>query len=553
MTSARSELFTQAAKLVIGVLVLAVLFELVASVTGLPGIGKVLVGVRSMWNTGTLPHDIEVSCARWLLGWIIGSVAGIALGLLTGRLESAAFGLEGLLVLARAVPFIALVPLFLRIFGLSEIGKVGLVAWASASVCWTVVHQAAKSVPPSLLWRAKSLGVSRLRWVVRILIPSCGESVYAALRTSLSLALLVTAVAEMGGVYERSSGLWWSEGLGYRLFRTLDAARDDLLLGTILVFAALGIASDIGLATLRVSLRNAIHWLRRRHVRSAIAALSRVSSSGEPSLEHPSPIRVRGLSARYDGREVITNLSLQIPPGSTLGIVGPSGCGKTTLLRAIARFKEKHEGLITDGEVRIGDVVLHGPSTLVGVVMQEAPVFDRMTVWDNVTIGSNARCPAGQRRCWSLLKEFGLGDMADQFGRNLSGGQRQRLALATALANQPQVLLLDEPFGALDAITRRQLQRFFWQHVHGRVTAVFVTHDIEEATLISDKVMTGVLATTPAVEIERDGMTFVQWERSDRFERVRTALVDTLETGQVRQAGQERRPCSPLCSRAARK
>jgi len=515
----------QALKLGVGIALLIVLLELLGNASGLPRIPAIVRGFESLWTPGIIQHDIQVSSARWLTGWFIGSTVGLALGLVTGRSKYVALGLEGLLILCRAIPFISIVPLSLRLFGLSEVGKISLVAWASAGVTWVVVHQTSKTIQPQLRWRAKSLGASPATWIFRILLPSCHDGIYSALRTSLSLGLIVIAVAELGGVYERSSGLWWSEGIGYRLFRSLDEARDDRLMATILTFAALGIALDFAFTGSWFMARKVLFWMNQRRVVNVTARLpeeieGRLVETGEPLM-------VSGLCAGYDGNTVIGNLTFDIPGGKTLTVVGPSGCGKTTLIRAIAHFMD--EAFFVSGKVTVGTASIVGPNTRVGVVMQEAPVFEHMTVWDNVTFGSEAKTRRGERHCWQILKEFGLRAVATQRAGTLSGGQRQRLALATALANLPKLLLLDEPFGALDAITRRQLQRFFSEHVHGKTTAVFVTHDPEEAMLIGDRVMIGVTQTPEMIESEKDGIPIQKWEFQPEFAQLRTKLIQALE------------------------
>ena len=516
----------QALKLVVGIILLGAALELLASLTGLPRIPAIARGFNSLWVSGTLQHDIEVSSARWLTGWLIGSGAGIMLGLATGRSKIVAVGLEGFLILCRAIPFISIVPLFLRLFGLSEAGKILLVAWASAGVCWVAVHQTSRNIAPHLLWRAKSLGASSGRWFWRVLLPSCHDGIYSALRTSLSLGLIVIAVAELGGVYERSSGLWWSEGLGYRLFRSLDEARDDRLLATILTFAAVGIAVDFGFTASWFLGRKLSFRIMQKRVLRVTASLNEEIVS-QRVIQNGEPLEVTGLRAAYDGNPVFGDVTFQIPAGRTLSVVGPSGCGKTTLIRAIAHLRD--EEFLASGEVRTGETRIVGPSTHVGIVMQEAPVFEHMTVWHNVTFGDKANTEHGRRRCWEILGEFGLRAFATQRARTLSGGQRQRVALATALANSPRLLLLDEPFGALDAITRRRLQRFFWDHVHGKITAVFVTHDPEEAILIGDRVMVGVGEKRAMIASEKNGIPIGKWEFGDEFARLRIILIKALE------------------------
>src|ERR1035441_7352365 len=194
MTIGRRLPLFHAIRLAIGLLLLAGLLSLLSVGAGFPSIARVFSAVENLWLAGTLPHDIAVSTSRWFIGWSLGSLVGISLGLFTGRLKIAALGLEGLLTLLRAIPFVALVPLALRLFGLSETGKFLLVGWSSATVCWVVVHQAAINVPPVLRWRALSLGASKQQWIFRVLLPACHDGIYSALRTSLLIGLIVVAV-----------------------------------------------------------------------------------------------------------------------------------------------------------------------------------------------------------------------------------------------------------------------------------------------------------------------------------------------------------------------
>jgi ABC-type nitrate/sulfonate/bicarbonate transport system ATPase subunit len=141
------------------------------------------------------------------------------------------------------------------------------------------------------------------------------------------------------------------------------------------------------------------------------------------------------------------------------------------------------------------------------------------------------------RRVWEILSQFGLEALSTQRAGTLSGGQRQRLALAAALANQPKLLLLDEPFGALDALSRRHLQRFFWEHVHGRVTAIFVTHDLEEALLVGDQVQIGVEPSSPRIQVEKHGLSPHEWELREEFGSLRATLITTLEVAGTARTG----------------
>lgn len=496
--------------------------EVASVAVGLPSLAKVISGLRELWTTGVLPHDVEVTSARWLIGWSSGALVGTALGLLTGRSRAASILLEGLFVLLRAIPFIALLPLTLRIFGLTESGKFFLIGWATAGVCWVVVHQTARTLPASLRWRSLTLGASPSHRVFRVLLPTCSSGIYSALRTSLALALIVVAIAEMGGVYQRSTGLWWSEGLGYRLFRSYDIARDDQLLGAILVFAVLGILLEqcfLALWSLGAYLSFKV---QQRKARRAVARFDTAGVEfGSLRPATPAEVKLENITAAYDGRAVISELSLEIAPGATLCIIGPSGCGKTTLLRAIGHLVD--DELVVTGDVKVAGEVRRSPGVWMGVVFQDSLVFDYMTVWDNVTFGNGA----SEHAAWQLLFEFGLAPFAAVRAATLSGGQRQRLAVATAVANQPKLLLLDEPFGALDAITRRQLQTFYRDHVRGRVTSAFVTHDLTEALLVSDTVAIGVNIDRKTLEVDRAESLSPDWEFTPRFaELKRMALVE---------------------------
>lgn len=517
-----------------GIVLLAGLVELLATRCGLPHVLAILAGLGKLWRNGSLQSDVQVSAARLLIGWAIGGSAGVMIGLTTGRVKLARVALEGFLILCRAIPFISLVPLAIRIFGLSETGKIFLVAWASAGVCWVVVHQASRELPPQLGWRAHSLGVSRRKWILRVLMPSCRVGIYTGLRTSLSLGLVVVAVAELSGVYERSSGRWWSEGLGYRLFRSLDEARDDLMLAGIFSFALLGIAVDqVFVGVWKLSAAVSSMWAHRG-VRTQIAIARSAPPVGDFLSWKPGDLSIRDMCAGYGAHTILSGLSLDVPEGMTLAVVGPSGCGKSTLVRAIAHFTDSDFNV--SGEVVAGGTVIKAPGPKIGVVLQDAPVFEHMTVWDNVMFGDSF-CKEDRRRAarrvWELLSEFGLESLATQSGATLSGGQRQRVALACALANRPNVLVLDEPFGALDALTRRQLQRFYWEHIRGRVTAVFVTHDLEEALLIGDQVMVGVGVSSSTLQVDKEGLSPNQWELRDEFGVLRREIIVALEQVQI--------------------
>ncbi|MEH2566031.1 ABC transporter ATP-binding protein [Bradyrhizobium sp. AZCC 2289] len=184
----------------------------------------------------------------------------------------------------------------------------------------------------------------------------------------------------------------------------------------------------------------------------------------------------------------LVDINLQIEEGEFVCLLGPSGCGKSTLLKIIA-------GLIpaTSGRITINGKPVNGPGPERAVVFQDYALFPWMTVRDNVEFGLEARkLPVAERREVSkrLLKVVGLSDFAERFPHQLSGGMKQRVSIARALAVDPSLLLMDEPFGALDAQTRQLLQDELlriWREY--RKTVVFVTHSIEEAIYLSDRIV----------------------------------------------------------------
>lgn len=206
-------------------------------------------------------------------------------------------------------------------------------------------------------------------------------------------------------------------------------------------------------------------------------------------------IHVNHVVKRYGAFTALRDVSLEVRPGELVALLGPSGCGKTTLLRIIAGLETLDEG----------QILFHGEDTThrhvrdrrVGFVFQHYALFRHMTVFENVAFGLRVR-PRAERqpdsvirdKVLELLRLVQLEWLADRYPTQLSGGQRQRIALARALAVEPKVLLLDEPFGALDAQVRKELRRWLRRlHDELHVTSVFVTHDQDEALEVADRVV----------------------------------------------------------------
>ncbi|MBL6456502.1 ABC transporter ATP-binding protein [Belnapia sp. T6] len=242
---------------------------------------------------------------------------------------------------------------------------------------------------------------------------------------------------------------------------------------------------------------------------------TRLPAAGRPKID------IRGAAKRFGKMVALEGVDLELRENSFTCLLGPSGCGKSTLLNMIAGFAEP-----SAGQVLVDGRPVQGPSADRGVVFQEYALFPWRTALDNVAFGpmlkgrSKSEQQAIARRYLSLV---GLAGHEQKYPGNLSGGMKQRVAIARALANDPSVLLMDEPFGALDAQTRETLQEELlriWEQ--DRKTVVFVTHSISEAIFLADRIV--VMATRPGavkqvfdVEIprprERSDPEFVRLER----------------------------------------
>ena len=206
-------------------------------------------------------------------------------------------------------------------------------------------------------------------------------------------------------------------------------------------------------------------------------------------------IEVRQISKTYGAFRALKGVNLKVESGELVALLGPSGSGKTTLLRIIAGIEAADAG----GEVLFDDVDVSDTNLgkrRIGFVFQHYALFKQMSVFENIAFGlrskpwrSGPRMPQIKAKVDELLSLVQLSNFAQRYPSQLSGGQRQRVALARALAVEPHVLLLDEPFGALDATVRRELRRWLRKlHKTIKVTTIFVTHDQEEALEVSDRV-----------------------------------------------------------------
>ena len=267
-----------------------------------------------------------------------------------------------------------------------------------------------------------------------------------------------------------------------------------------------------------------------------VSALSETAIARKPVVAAPTAARsyveLAGVAKTYrrGARETraLERVDLTIGDGEFLAIVGPSGCGKSTLLRLVA-------GLIpaTSGDVRVDGRHVDRPQTNVGIVFQSPVLLDWRTALDNVLIQVELRSldPRDYRdRALRLLEQIGLGEFADRYPYELSGGMRQRVAIARALIHDAPLLLMDEPFGALDALTREQMRvdlEALWIDAHK--TVLFITHSIDEAVLLADRVV--VMSPRPGcieriIDVTLPRPRGLDARRASEFARASDAITD---------------------------
>ncbi|WP_276357403.1 ATP-binding cassette domain-containing protein [Cohnella caldifontis] len=210
------------------------------------------------------------------------------------------------------------------------------------------------------------------------------------------------------------------------------------------------------------------------------------ASSPESGGRGPEAIRLEGVVKRFDDRTVLRDIRLNVGEGEFVAIVGRSGCGKSTLLRLVAGLET-----VSGGKLLRGGREADGIDPAIRVMFQDARLLPWKSVLDNVKIGIRGLSSKdAEHKAREALRLVGLEDRAGEWPQALSGGQRQRVALARALAGQPRILLFDEPLGALDALTRIEMQQLIerlWERQ--RFTALLVTHEVSEAVALADRVI----------------------------------------------------------------
>ena len=360
----------------------------------------------------------------------------------------------------RSIPSIAWVPLFILWFGIFEASKIILIAVGVFFPVYLGVMGAVMSVDRKIVEVGRAFRLSGAAMVRRILLPAVMPAYVISLRAGLGLGWMFVVAAEFLGA---------STGLGFLLIDGQQLGKPAQIVAAIVAFAILGKTTDWLIAAIADAVPALGRPLRAQLRDIAMLVLDRVGKT------YPNGVRA------LDG------ISLEVAPGEILVVIGGSGCGKSTMLRAISGLDTP-----TQGRVVLDGTTITAPHEedrhhLPGAAAAAVAAGRRQCRLRPGGPAEGGTAGAGRR---PRLQRVGLTDKARVWPRELSGGQAQRVAIARALVPRPQVLLLDEPFSALDAFTRADLQDHLlalWADL--KPTLVMVTHDVEEAIVLADRIM----------------------------------------------------------------
>lgn len=253
-------------------------------------------------------------------------------------------------------------------------------------------------------------------------------------------------------------------------------------------------------------------------------------------MTHAGTLSIQNLSKRYSVKgntlSVLESINLDVKPGEFISIVGSSGCGKSTLLRLIVGLDDQY-----DGDIFLDDHPIKGTSLDRGIVFQDHRLFPWLTVEQNISLGlENTGLPVTEKQALiqEHIKLVGLTGFEKAYPYQLSGGMSQRAAIARGIVNRPEILLLDEPFGALDALTKVHLQielQRIWQYEG--ITMILVTHDVEEAVFLGDRVV--VMASSPGKikHVVSVPLGHPRDRTHPEFVRIKQSVLDEISTFHV--------------------
>ncbi len=469
-----------------------------------------IFGPRSelAWNSGTWFEYVGLSAWRVVVGFAIASVIGISVGVLIGWFSLMNDLLDPIVQGLRPIPMTAWLPFATFIFGIREGAAIFLIAMGSFFPIAVSCAIGAEQTPKNLVRAALMLGTPPRKLLLRVVLPSSLPYVFNGLRVGLGIAWVLVIVSEMLAV---------KGGIGYAMWTAYQFVRIDLIIAAMFTMGLLGLISDRNPSLAQPETVAVEHGIASPLTRSAAGRIEcqAVRKSYRDAAEGTEVVALDGFTLDIEPREFLT-------------LLGPSGCGKSTLLNILAGFEKPDAGKVLLNGVSI---VRPGPDR--GVVFQDYALFPWLNIQHNVEYGLREKGLSAEET-HAIAKRYlamvGLTGFERRFPHELSGGMRQRVALIRVLAIDPQILLMDEPFAAVDAQTRiilqEELERLWLQTLK---TVVFVTHSVDEAIYLSDRVtvMTarpGVVKAIVSIDLPRP-----RDPTSDAFNRHRREITQLIE------------------------
>ena len=527
----------------LGIALLLLAWYLLTEFFNVPRFNK-LPGPVAVWSEFTSPSPtfgisiytpeyymhIFWSVWRVLQAFFWATVLGVPLGLFMGWKRTFRDYTFPVLEIVRPIPVLAWVPVAILIFAGIASREAPVIFLAFLATFFATVLNTmlgVESIDEVYFRAARCLGSKPHHIFFRVVLPGALPFIFTGLQIGVGVGWFSLVAAEMiSGEY----------GLGFLIWDSYVLSQFPVI---IIAMLTLGVVGYVFSAIIRIIGASLMRWADRS------ASMTLAAASGA--------ISIRNVSKVYDPSGVnvlaIDNCSVDIAPGEFCVIVGPSGCGKTTLLNAIAGFHD-----ITGGEIWLDGKPICKPGFTAEpgadriVVFQNGALFPWSTVLDNVAYGpvvqGTASSTEAKKKAQILLAELGLSGIGDRYPNELSSGMRRRVEIARALINDPKVLLLDEPFRAMDALTKGVAQEFLLQaYDRVRKTVFFITHDLEEAIFLADRVLVmttrpGLIKQTLHVDFGRPRNYKIRSSnqylalKSQVFEAVREEAIRAFEAGE---------------------
>lgn len=449
-------------------------------------------------------QDLTDSLTRIVTGFALAAVLGITAGTAIARSRLVSDLLGPVLEVVRPVPAIALVPVAILLFPSNEQGIVFITCTAAFFPVMVSTRHAVRALTPVWEEAVLTMGGGRWRILGSVVLPGALPGILGGLSVGIGVSWICVISAEMiSGEY----------GVGYRTWQDYTVVDYP---GVFVGMVTIGLLGWITSTAVELLGRRLTRWLPRTEGSRPPPPYG-TGRGRNPRWRHRYPWRRSGCTHDHDhspgvrltlrgavlgraGAPVLDGVDLDVVPGEILAVVGPSGCGKSTLLRTLA-------GLLPalGGEVAQDGEAITAPRAERALVFQDDALLPWRTVRANVELPLAIRgVPRGARRARaeSWLARVGLDGHGTKLPHRISGGQRQRVQLARALAAEPRAVLMDEPFGALDAQTRAGMQQLLVDVLRGTgATVVFVTHDVDEALFLGDRV--ALLPTGRVLDVPR--------------------------------------------------